>query len=500
MRTELHRVQSDCYKLILCTEGKKEETLELVVPDRCGDIGKILDVRGQLFLSTKKIRDGEAQICSRAELCVLFAAEGSGELEYVSAVLDFEQGFSLGEGRDDCEAAVSVRLCALDARALNPRKLLIRAECECALRCYAPDSFILWDGFEDDCTDKAYIQQRELSHSLITDIREKSFTISDEYSLPEKYAGCKMLSAETQLCVYDAKPVGGKLVFKANANTTGIFLNPEDDSVFKLDFITQFSQIIEIEAAQEAEILVNVCLKETEFVSLPDRDCPSFSMRLVMSAQALCQKTINSVYVSDAYSCEHDLTLGTAVTPYTLMSAAQKLRLPLKGRILLHSQTDCIVYLAPITVSCRADGSRLICAAELSGIAQGEGGELYPLKLSLSCEEQLALTDGEHLFLHSLCSESATLEPGGDVSIVLSAEYCVHEHGEVKAVCSIEYDESCSCVSDDCPALTVLISQRDEDIWTLAKKYRSTTELITAVNTVGESFDIKRRPLLIPRA
>ena len=89
MRTELHRVQSDCYKLILCTEGKKEETLELVVPDRCGDIGRILDVRGQLFLSSKKHKESEAQISSRAELCVLFAAEGSGELEYVSAQLPF---------------------------------------------------------------------------------------------------------------------------------------------------------------------------------------------------------------------------------------------------------------------------------------------------------------------------------------------------------------------------------------------------------------------------
>lgn len=499
MRTELHRVQSDCYKLILCTEGKKEETLELVVPDRCGDIGRILDVRGQLFLSSKKHKESEAQISSRAELCVLFAAEGSGELEYVSAQLPFEQSFALGEGHEDCELVVSLRLCGLDARALNPRKLLIRAECAAHLRCYAPDAFVLWDGFSEDEALPAFLQRRELNHSLITDIREKNFTISDEYALPMKYAGCKMLSAETQLNVYDAKPVGSKLVFKANANTMAVFLNPEDDSVFKLDFITQFSQIIEIEAEEDSETIVHACLKETEFIPLPDREEPSFSMRLNMSAHALCSKTLSSAYVSDAYSCDYDLALESAQVPYTLMTARQKARIPLKGRILRHSAADCVIYLEPLTALCRAEGSRLICTAELCGIGQGEGGELLPIKLTLSAEEQLALAEGQSLELHSVCCESPVMEQNGDISLSVTAEYCIHEQGEMRAVHTLEYDESCPCASAQRPSLTVLIAKSDADLWTLAKKYRSTEELITRVNTVGDSFDISRRPLLIPR-
>lgn len=139
MRSELHRVQSDCYKLIYDNEGKKEETLELVVPDRCGDIGRILDVRAQLYLVSKKLLDGEAHISSRAELCVIFCAEETGAIEYVTAELRFEQQFSIGES--DCELFAQVRLASVDARALNPRKLLLRAECCAHARCYTSEQF-----------------------------------------------------------------------------------------------------------------------------------------------------------------------------------------------------------------------------------------------------------------------------------------------------------------------------------------------------------------------
>lgn len=497
MRTELHRVRSDCYKLLFGTEGKKEETLELVVPDRCGDIVKILDVRGQLFLSSKKLKDGEAELCSRAELCVIFSSE-NGEIEYVPAQLSIEQSFTMADIPEDCQLIANVRMASLDARALNPRKLLIRVECCASVCCYAPDSFTLWDGFCESEAPAAYIQRKELSHNLITDMREKSFTISDEYSLPAKYAGAKMLSAETELCVYDSKPVGNKLVFKVNANTTALFLNPEDDSLFKCDFTTQFSQIIEIEACEETECIVLAALKETEFVALPERELPCFSMRLTMLAQAMCVKSVCSVYVSDAYSTSCELNCESERVHYWRMSAHQRLRIPLKGKLPFKGDSDCVIYLAPIAASCRAEGARVICTVQLCGIGQGEESEPFPIKLTLSAEEALSLAAGEKLLLHNLCCEPVCIEKDCDVSLVVTADFCVVCEDEVCAISALEFGEACSC--EELPALTVLITPGKHDTWTLAKKYRSTEELIIAANRCGEDFDVCRRPLLIPRA
>lgn len=497
MRTELHRVQSDCYKLLLNTEGKKEETLELVVPDRCGDIGKILDVRGQIFLSSKTLREGEALISSRAELCVLFAAEGSGQTEYVSAQIPIEQSFAVAASDEDCELVVGLCLSSLDARALNPRKLFIRAECTCQLRCYNKGTFITFDGFDDNCAPPAHIKRCDLNHSLVTDLREKNFTISDEYSLPAKFSGAKMLLAETELSINDSKPVGNKLVLKAGASTHAVFLNPEDGSVFKWDFSTQFSQIIEITCAEDAECIVTALLKDTEFIFLPERETPCISMRLSMSAQVLCVQSVCSCHVSDAYSTNFDLSLSTEETTFKLMTAHQKLRIPLKGRMPISA--DCVLYLAPITVSCRAEGCRLICTAELSGIGREEDGQRIPLKLTLSAEEEVSLAQGQSLEIMCTCSDPVYIESNGEISLNATVEYCIHQQGSIEAVCAIEYDESCPCVSDR-PSVVVLLAPGEQDAWTLAKKYRSTVELIEAVNNNGDNFSITRRPLIIPRA
>lgn len=498
MRSELHRVQSDCYKLIYDNEGKKEETLELVVPDRCGDIGRILDVRAQLYLVSKKLLDGEAHISSRAELCVIFCAEETGAIEYVTAELRFEQQFSIGES--DCELFAQVRLASVDARALNPRKLLLRAECCAHARCYTSEQFTVWDGFELDSPPPAYIQKKELIHSLLTDLREKSFTISDEYTLPAKYSGAKMLSTETELSVYDVKPVGNKLVFKANANTAALFLNTEDGSVFKYDFSSQFSQIIEIDATEEAASFVFPALKETEFVSLPDREGVCFSMRLTMTAQAICQKNVVSSFIADAYSTSYELSTEAQELSYTRLATSARLRIPLKGKLPSGGNYRSLAYITPISVNCMAEGASIICRAELCGFAENEDGELVPLRLTLSAEEQLSLAERQRLELISFCGEPLSVEQGGEVSLAVTVEYSIYEQGSITAVRELYYDEEKPINQSELPSLTVLIAPGNDELWTLAKKYGSTVELITAVNSCGEDFSPSKRPLLIPRA
>lgn len=502
MRTALHRVESDCFKLIYDNESTKEETLELVVPDVCGDIGKILDTRGQLCLTSKKASGDEVVICSSAEVSVIYAAEDSGEILCINAVIPFEQSFTI-KGADEAAGHIAQTcLCGLEAKALNPRKLLIRVEAKTKLRLFAADKFVLWDGIDGcEAPTNIYLQKKELEHNLIVGIHEKTFTVSDEYSLPNRYTDVKMLSANTELCVIDVKSVGNKLVFKANANTIAVFLNKTDNSLFKCELSSQFSQIIESDArGDEHQDTVFTQLKELEFIPLPDRETVSFSVRMNICAQAVCMEEKCSVYVSDAYSNDYELKTEYEEKQISKLTAKQTVRLSAKGKLCPKGSLNEILYIAPVFACCEVQGNEICCTVKTCGVAVVDDGALESLEAELKGRLELTLPENGRLHLLSACCDPVVLEQGMELCVDVCVEYCIFQCCEIYAVSSIELNEEAPKPREGCPSLVVLCSHSDMDTWMLAKKYGSTIELIEGANCGDGEFCVSRRPLLIPKA
>ncbi|NLV86521.1 MAG: DUF3794 domain-containing protein [Clostridiales bacterium] len=500
MSTALHRVESDCFRLIYENESTKEESLELVVPDVCGDVGKILDTRAQVSLNSKKISGDELIISAQAEVSIIYSAEGSCEIHRISALIPFEQSFGLNGGEDCTAIMAQATLSSIDTRALNPRKLLIRAEIKTHVSCYAPDKFVVWDSLENCEEAPVYIQQSQIEHSLITGVCEKSFTLSDEYILPSKYADVRMLAANTDICVFDTNSVGNKLVFKARANTTAIFLNKEDNCLFRYDFTTQFSQIIETDGiGDEHECSVTAQIKELEFTSLPDRENITFAVRMGICAQALCMENISSVYISDAYSNEYELKTEYEEIKALKISEPKTMRISLNGSLPSKASIRDIMYIAPVTLGCTKDRKELSCLVTARGAGIDHNGNIEALEVELKGSCEIPNPENGDVRLLSLCWETLVCEPAAEFSMELVVEYIIEECFQLRSVSGLEIVEEAPQRKEGCPSLIVICAQGHMDIWTLAKKYGSTTELIESANTGEEGFFIEKRPLIIPR-
>lgn len=506
MRVALHRVESDCLKLIYDNEISKEETLELVVPDVCADIGKILDVRGQFLLSSTKAKTDEVHVSASVEVTVIYAADESGKVQHVSAIIPFDQTIPVEGADENAKIILKCRLCTIDARTLNPRKLLLRADVSMHLCAYYPDNFALWDNLSDNTSAPVHILQKEIEHCLVMGIREKSFTISDEYRVSEdKGQNLKMLSASTEICVQDAKAVGNKLVLKAEANTTAVFLNENDDSLFSCVFSSQFSQIIEVDTYGESiEDTVIIQLKDAEFTCIPNKENGyAVSAQLHMTAQAVCRERKNSVYIADAYSNEYKMVAEAVDTKIAKCPILKNLKLSMRGKLQQKTTLDEIMYIAAAAVCAEADGNEIVCRAYISGVGKSESGDLESIALELKAEENIELTKSQKLNIVSICcGQPAVIGPmqNAEVGIEINIEYAIVEFSEINAVAGIELDEESNARSENCPSLVVLCSERGTDLWSLAKKYGSTVELITNSNTIDGEFSTNRRPLLIPKS
>ena len=145
-------------------------------------------------------------------------------------------------------------------------------------------------------------------------VRDKSFTVSDEYTLSEELGkNLKLLSTGTDLCVDEVKGVGSKLIVKARAETNAVFLNVDGGALFSTRFTTAFTQIIEAEATGESFAdTVHLQLRDAEFTCLPGREGAfAVSAQLYLTAQAVRRENCVRTYVADAYSNDFALRLST---------------------------------------------------------------------------------------------------------------------------------------------------------------------------------------------
>ncbi|MDR1131072.1 MAG: DUF3794 domain-containing protein [Oscillospiraceae bacterium] len=506
MRVALHRTESDCLKSIYDNVMTKEETLELVVPDVCADAGKILDVRGQLLLTGQKARANEVHIGASVEATVFYAAEDSGNIQYVLARIPFNITLPVNGAEDTSKLVSRFELCALDASLLNPRKLLLRAGISGRVACYAPDQFTLWDNLSEDVEAPVHILRKETEHTLAVGVREKSFVVSDEYRLPAgRDQGAKILSASTGLCVQDIKSVGNKLVVKAVSTTMAVFMNEADASLFDYAFSTQFSQIIEVDTyGEDLMHQVILLLRGAEFTSMQDRDNSRFcSASFQIVAQVISRKNLCSGYIADAYS--NKFTLDTETANIKLMKGLPQnpVTLSLHGRLQNRSDICEIIYADVSALCAEPDSDGVNVSAKVSGIGKNDSGELIPIELRLNAEESLSLSRNQKASLLSIRRDRALITgtpQSAEFSVDVELGYMVVESDEINTVSGIELPEESPIKTDARPSLTVICSERDTDIWVLAKKYCSTVEIIEKANTVDGEFSVSHRPLLIPKA
>ena len=149
------------------------------------------------------------------------------------------------------------------------------------------------------------------------------------------------------------------------------------------------------------------------------------------------------------------------------------------------------------------EGSEISCQVNVSGVGQSENGDSESIDLKLRAEEDISLMKNQKLDIISVCYEKPTIigtAQNAEICVDVEICYSIKEFSEVSAVCCLEISEEHSIKSENRPSLVVLCSERNSDIWSLAKKYGSTMEMIENVNKTGEEFSVSRRPLLIPRA
>ena len=315
MELELKKEQFACYQALPQLSENREETTETIVPDYLPDIARIVDASGCLFLRSREITDGKAQVSGTIRMTLLYVAEdtqGMKSFEYSLPLEEMIEGRAFSSGTDCC---LEGRLCSCEVRMLNPRKIFTRVNVELALTPYVPASLSVCSGVKEQEAYKIETLCEKKEITVIRAVREKDFTFADEVMLSgTKEPIRELLRSKCVLRTTDCKEIGNKIVLKGIARLDAVYLD-EGGNLASLSGELPFSQILD-GLSEEGETTVRASLRLTGAEihvggeSEPD-NFRTVSLRLTISAFAAVRETRSVCCVTDLYSTAYELNAKT---------------------------------------------------------------------------------------------------------------------------------------------------------------------------------------------
>ena len=505
MEYELDRTRLEGYEAVLDTTLAREETLEMIVPDACPDILRVVETDGRVLLRRREAVDGRVELAGTFQLSVLYLPDGESGVRHLDVTIPFTWDADGADVGPNCRVVASARLCRADARAVNPRKILARCEGAVDVWVYAPRTQTISAAVCEDLAGQVeqLIETRELC--LTACVQEKPFSCSDEVTLSAGKPACaELLKSRVALNRGESKIIGSKLIFKGSA-ALSFLCRGEDGTLYTAGAELPFSQIMEVTGVgEEAQCAISLALTGAVCTLSPE-DPRTVSVTVDILAQAVVREDRVVSVLTDAYStkepldCRMESAAGEGRQDRGTRS--QNVREIWETPRAVREVLDCRLAVGQMLRS--REGEQLIFRAEceLRALYLGEDGEPYGEchPVEVACPLEI----GEEQICSCRCEGvgdvyAAPAASGMEARFTLDFRYLSFRREEIASVAALTVG-SAPEESGERPSLILRCLEKGERLWDVAKSCGTTVADIMGCNELEEEGQAAGRLLLIPR-
>ena len=393
---------------------------------------------------------------------------------------------------------------AVEARMLNPRKLLVRAVVAANVECYVHTELKFCDGIEGEGAESVEAQTDGCTISPVVCVREKTFVVSDEYRLqPGQPALGEILWHGVDIVAGSTRSVGSKLVFTGTVRLALLYESAETGEPVPAGFETEFSQMLETDGELSSPDCSIYSLLTAEYVepgtlSGGER---GITAEFHLVSQAVCTDSIRISCVTDCYSNSRELEVERSECEMGCVQRRSTVRSAVHESLPATPPAAEICRVMCRTGAAVCEGGTLKCPVTVTVLYRAADGQFYSVSRRLTSEAPAELGENEYAALVRASCTDCSASPsatGADVRLLVDFELLVVKKITVpqisSVVCGEELDAGCL------PSITVVRAGPGDTLWALGKCYRSTARLIAAQNGLGEGESLEGRTLLIPTA
>lgn len=496
-------------RLELTAETAAEQSLEadLHLPDYCPEISRILRCAVEPSVGSFSLQGDQIAANGTATVRLLYLdAEGNPAAYEQSYPL--QRQLRAPENAQDCVLTLQVRTEYTNCRALDPRRVEVRAMLSFVLTgaCCRKEqllSGVSGGGMQTQTADDRLLDLIGLS--------EKSFVLSEVAEIPADRAPIsRVLHVGASVLIDETKLISNKALIKGDCEVTAQYL-AENGAVESLVHHLPVSQIIELDGLTESSLLqLTPQVTATEAVLKADA---SGAMRMLelsvsvhASAAAFLDKTLT--LLTDAYSTSGSTELRRR--PVELATLDQQFRLSFTNQVVLESIGVAVgrvlaVWCSDLRFSSTMQEQSCCLRGTYSAeiLYEDQSDTRGFLQKTVSFEDRIPLKGkAERLtVLADLQLLAAACIVTGDSRMELRTEIAAQgmilSISQQSCVSELQLQPAASQAGDK-TALTLYFSEPGETLWEIARHYQTTVAAIKEENQLEDDVIKEKAMLLIP--
>lgn len=485
----------DFFKKVWSGNLGREETGECVVPDVMPDISEIIDADGIVTIRSKEVDSGRMVVVCNVSASVLYRPEGETGARQLSLVIPVNIAADAPDTDEDCIPVANLSLGVIDARMLNPRKVLVRCEVFAELSCYKEDRLEVNSGVAG--AGDVMANTNTSTVWPVTSVREKTFTVEDEFELPvsdEEFR--ELLKYRVNLSDEDVKMVGSKLIFKGTAKVQAVYAAGESRTPRMSTFNTEFSQIMDVGELSENAVTDVTIVPTGVYIDAQAKANRSVGLTAEIHAvaQAVSQDAKELQVLSDVYSNKNELEVTTKTLTLPGAAKVQSARDSVRAQLDTGEEAAGVNYLYTLDPFWENNAG----AVNVHGVYSDKEGNLHGFSKKLNSDAAAPGTKPLKAKFQDVYAEPTV--SGMDVKALVETSAAETEKTEITAVESVVQGESTAEKWTKRPSVMVICVAPGDSLWNLAKKYGSTPELIAATNALEADAVTEGQTILIPKA
>ena len=288
-----------------CDELRQEQTGELAVPETLPELGRVVDCFGTVLVRSHTVDSGSVTVTGGIQTGVLYVPAGEEGLERLELWLPFTVTKKVPT-QPDAVLHYWGWLRSIDARFVNSRKLLIRADLGSELTLLTPAELELAQ--LTDCPRGLVCRTETYPMRLPLCAAEKEVRIADEVLMPEDSLGMdRLLKAQCSVSVEDSRVVGERAVFSGSLQLRVLGLTEAGEPVTWAGAVP-FSQYAELDRSFDDAVspVIQPIMNHFEVDTDGQPDSRRLLVNLSFTAQLVLWGEVPVTLTQDAYYLEGD--------------------------------------------------------------------------------------------------------------------------------------------------------------------------------------------------
>ena len=490
-------------ELIQTLQGEASAETEIVLPDYCPNIMKLVRTEATAFTHSQTVRADKAFMEGVVEFRILYLSENDDALQTVLQQVPFSYSCELQGPADGMQIKTKCRVSYANTRALSPQKLYVKATVEACMYVFAQSSEELLD---DGKKNGVVLKTEKTEISDISEAGRKILKISRELEPGDNVHPSKIVRYEYFFGQCDKKVLNNKVIAKSDITLRIFYIDPDKNGLASFESKIPLSQVLELNGdCEEKDCLISMSLSECHLAmkevngkeSLIDCD-----LEIIVSADCVGRTEIE--IPTDAFSKEKEITCAKkTVSVQNVMPVDE--RIEFRGSFPLDSAVsimDISVSTDAVNVIAEGDSRTVTCRGAFicNVLYKDAAEEAASVEKALPFSLELPVRDVDSVkgdVRAELSTVSYSFAPDS-AEVRISGQYTgyVITRTEYQTISDITILDT---PKPDGPSAVVYYASSGDSVWDIAKRYSASPDEISRYNNIQGDVITEDKMIFISR-